>query len=277
LQINCVDFMRTLSLLVFLLFQVTFLFSAASTTGNIDSLILRGQYSGKNLIVMNPMNNNVFAVKFVLLNGNQIQPEIRSNAFEVNFSASGLQLGDDVTVRVMYDPSVGKPQIFNPEVLKPMNDFRFITAECDKKNLIIHWTVACNNLSESFELEHYRWEKWMTIQLINPNEVKTFPNFGASFIPHSGRNLFRVKYIDSDGNIFYSTDIKYTSKSKEVLLITDKVKSTIDFSEETLYQLFDENGAFLLDGWGNSIDIELMNKGKYFLNFDNKTVVVTKK
>ena len=242
-----------------------------------DEILVQGHYYGKNIIVVNPMKNNEFSVKSVFVNGSQAKDEINSSAFELDLSRFGLQEGDPVSVKIMYSSSIGKPEVFNPSALLPSNTFRFLSAECDKKNLFIHFTVEGNSITEPFEVEHYRWEKWITVKLINPGETKSFPSYSVAFAPHSGRNLFRVKYIDSDGNIYYSNDIKYTSKVKEVMLLSDKVKETIELSDETMFQLYDENGVLLLDGTGNTIDIADFPKGKYFLNFDNKTVVVTKR
>lgn len=273
LQLNDVNTMKNY---FFLLFAVIFI-GNFKVAGSNDSIILNGIYTGKALIIQNPLKDSLFSVQKINLNGKATMTDVRSSAFELNFSVEGIKENDTVEIIIFYDQTIGKPTIFNPEVLKPSNDFRFISAECDRKKMTINWTVSASNLTEPFEVEQYRWDKWMTIQLVNPQEVKSYPKFSASFVPHSGRNLFRVKYIDAEGTIFYSNDIKYTSKGKEVMLLSDKVKNTIDFSEETMYQLYDEHGALLLDGWGKTIDIELLDKGKYYLNYDNKTVVVTKR
>ncbi len=265
---------------VFCLSLVMFLGIFSSFSSNpdaTDELLVQGNYLGKNIIIINPMKGNEFSVRSVFINNIQARDEINSCAFEIDMSRFGLQIGDPVNIRIIYSGATGIPRVYNPEVLKPENTFRFISSGCDKKNQKLVWTIEGADLTESFEVEHYRWDKWITVKLVNPLECKTFPNFSSDFIPHSGKNLFRIRYIDSDGNVFYSDEIKYTSKTKEVLLVSDKVKTTIDFSEETQYQLFDENGAMILDGWGAVIDVESIKKGKYYLNYDNKTIEITKK
>lgn len=249
----------------------------ASNPDATNEMSIQGFYFGKNIYIINPMKGNEYAVKSVFINEIPAQDELNSSAFEIDFSRYQLKEGDAVSIRIVYAGSMGTPYIFNPEVLAPQNTFRFVSAECDKKLLQILWTVDGKDLTESFEVEHYRWDKWMTISLINPEETKTFPSYTVPFVPHSGRNLFRVKYVDNEGNVYYSTEIKYSAKVKEVLLVSDKVKESIDFSEETRYQLYSENGALLLDGWGKTIDILAIEKGKYFLNYDNKTAIITKR
>lgn len=242
-----------------------------------DELIVHGNYTGNNVIVLNPMKNNVFSVTGVFVNDLKFDDEIRSAAFEIDLEKFSLEPGDTVVLKILFSPDIGITSIYNPDALKTKNHFSFINASSDKKTQQITWTVESNALTESFEVEHYRWDKWMTIKLVHPREMKANQTFSTSFVPHSGRNLFRVKYIDSEGNIYYSGDIKYTARIKEVILSSDKVKDSIEFSDETMYQLFNQNGVLIMDGWGKSVQVDFLEKGKYFLNFDNKTVVITKR
>ncbi len=112
---------------------------------------------------------------------------------------------------------------------------------------------------------------------MNPGDFQSHPSFSTSFVPHSGRNLFRIKYIDADGNVFFSNDIRFTFKDKEIQLLSGKTKDKIEFSSETFFQLFNENGAMVFDGHGTEIDISVLEKGRYYLNYDNKTTTITKK
>jgi hypothetical protein len=251
--------------------------SFSSNPDATDEILIQGNYLGKNIIIMNPMKGNDFSVRSVFINEVQAKDEINSCAFEIDMTRFGLNIGDPVNIKIIYSGSAGTPRIFNPEVLKPENTFRFASSGCDKKTQKLIWSVEGSDLAEAFEVEHYRWDKWTTINLVDPGEVRTFPNFSSDFVPHSGKNLFRIRYIDSEGNVYYSDEIKYTSKTREVLIVSDKVKTTIDFSEETLYQLFDINGAMVLDGFGASVNIESLEKGKYYLNYDCKTIEITKK
>lgn len=251
--------------------------SFSSNPDATDELLVQGNYLGTNIIIMNPMKGNDFSVRSVFINDVQAKDEINSCAFEIDMTRFGLSIGDVVNIKIIYSGAMGTPQIYNPEVLKPANTFKFVSSGCDKKAQKIVWSVEGNDLTEPFEVEHYRWDKWMAVKVVDPLEVKTFPNFSIDVVPHSGKNLFRITYIDSEGNVFYSNEIKYTSKTKEVLLVTDKVKTAIDFSEETQYQIYDVNGVMILDGWGISVNMENIDKGKYYLNYDYKTVEITKR
>jgi len=265
------------SLLTVIILLIANSITTASVADLTDEITLRGHYYGENLIIMNPMSDERYAVQEIIINGMLFRDEIRSSAFEINFERYGLSFGDSVNVRIVFFVYVGKPEVFNPDALKKRSTFRFTAAEIDTRAMKIRFSVEGSNLTEPFEIEHYRWDKWLTVKLVMPEETSSFPVYAVPIEPHSGRNLFRVKYIDSEGNIYYSNDVRYTAKIREVKLISDKVRSTIEFSDETMYQLFDHNGGFVLDGRGNSVDIEHLDRGKYFLNFDNQTVIVNKR
>ncbi len=60
-------------------------------------------------------------------------------------------------------------------------------------------------------------------------------------------------------------------------LISSKVSDILKFSEETFYEIFDERGGFIRDGYGSEEDVSDLSKGKYWVNYDNKTEIFTKK
>jgi hypothetical protein len=244
---------------------------------NKDTLVLKGQYFNENLIVLNPHSGNTFSVSEVIVNSVPVTDELRSSAFEIDLKYLNLQQGDSVRIEIVYIANIGVPQIVNPEALRAGSNFRFVSADCDRKNMLLQWVVECDELTESFEVEHFRWDKWITIGIVNPGDFQTHPSYSGPFVPHSGRNLFRIKYIDADGNMFFSNEIRFTSKDKEIQLLSGKSKDIIEFSSETFYQLFNENGAMVFDGQGTEIDISALEKGRYYLNYDNKTTTITKK
>ena len=47
-------------------------------------------------------------------------------------------------------------------------------------------------------------------------------------------------------------------------------KKSILFSAETAYEIYDIYGKKLLSGFGNSVAVDKLAKGKFFLNFDNQ-------
>ena len=89
-----------------------------------------------------------------------------------------------------------------------------------------------------------------------------------------------LKGVDNTAHSSFKVrPIKTADPSKNsVSLLTPKVKKTLDFSENTLYEIFDTYGNLVKKGYGQSINVENLEKGLYYVNYDAKTgEVVSKK
>jgi hypothetical protein len=242
-----------------------------------DTLIAEGNYFGKNLYVVNPScgSDTSFGVTRVLVNGNISKDEIRSNSFEIDFSLLELNSGEAVRVLLIYTKDC-VPKIINPDVLKPQSTFAFVSAKPDKTGKITF--VVKGELFSSFTVEQYRWKKWITVGEVDNMDTLKKNTYIFETKPHYGQNLFRMSHTDMKGNVVYSKTVKYRpAAAKEVFISSLKVTDAINFSAETAYEIFDEKGNFLLDGTGDQVSITDLPKGKYWVNYDNKTELVTKK
>jgi hypothetical protein len=241
-----------------------------------DTLVLQGHYYGKNLYVLNPSlgSDTSFCIQKVLIDGQPSKDELHSNSFEIDFSLMSILNGAAVKVSIIHDPKC-HPKIVNPEVIQLQSTFAFINSKIDKSGKII-WTVK-GDVYSSFVIEQYRWQKWVTAGEVDIAD--TIKKNMYSFEPklNSGLNQFRISHTDEKGNIVYSKLIKFRSVIKEVFLTTTKVTDEITFTDETAYEIFDDNGTFISDGYGSSVSITDLPKGKYWINYDNKTEMVTKK
>jgi hypothetical protein len=259
---------------IILLFLFCFAFASGFAQ---DTLVLEGHYYGKNLYVINPTcgNDTVFGLTRVLVNGKITKDEIKSNSFEVDFSLLEINNGDVVKVLFIYKKGC-LPKIINPDVLQPQSTFAFVSAKPDKTGKII-WIVK-GELFSSFTIEQYRWKKWITVGEVDNTDTLRKNTYTFDVKPHYGQNLFRISHSDQKGNTVYSKTVKYRSATaKEVFISSLKVTDVITFSAETSYEVFDEKGNFLLDGVDTEVSITDLPKGKYWVNYDNKTEMVTKK
>ena len=64
---------------------------------------------------------------------------------------------------------------------------------------------------------------------------------------------------------------------KEVFITSLKVKDEILFTEETAYEIYDDIGNFIKDGYSLKVTVSDLPKGKYYINYDNKTELISKK
>jgi hypothetical protein len=242
-----------------------------------DTTVLQGHYYGKNLYVLNPSfgSDTSFCVQKVLINDQPSKDELHSNSFEIDFSLMNITSGASLKISIIHNAKC-HPKIINPEVIQSHGTFTFVNAKIDKTGKII-WTVK-GEIFSSFIVEHYRWQKWITVGEIDISDTVRKNVYAFEPKTHSGLNQFRISHTDETGNIVYSKPIKFRSATaKEIFLTTTKVTEEITFTDETAYEIFDDKGNFISDGYGTSISITDLPKGKYWINYDNKTEIVTKK
>lgn len=254
-----------------------FLLSLFANATLVDRMTVNGYYFGKNLVVINPLIGDRFSVESVEVNGAKTNDEIQSSVFEIDFSALGIQQGEKVSIAISYYVGEQKPLVFNPEALEPTSNFSFTNAALDKKSDMIVWSINGSPGNEAFEVEQYRWEKWVRVGTVSPKDSSSLNTYQSKIVPHFGKNMFRVKLVDPKGNIVYSVPVKLNSKNPEVMLVKTTVETQIEFSGETMYQVYDEKGVKWFSGTGTSVDISSVASGKYWVNYDNKTEEVKKK
>ena len=257
---------------------VGFVFSFAASSQ--DSLVLQGHYNGKNLYVINPTvvvgKDSSFCVKKVAVNNQPTNDEIHSNSFQIDFTQLLLQIGAPVKVSITYGKGCA-PNIVNPEVLQTKSSFSFVTAKAEKSTKLI-WTVK-GDLYSSFIIEEFRWNKWMTIAEVDNMDTIKKNTYSYKIKPHFGMNQFRISHTDEKGNTVYTKLIKCQAPPavKEIFLTATKVTDDITFTGETTFEIFDDSGNFISDGYGDKVSITDLPKGKYTVNYDNKTEVISKK
>lgn len=244
------------------------------TFATVDNLQVSGYYFGKNLIVINPMIGERYAVESVRVNNSLTKDEINSSVFEIDFDALNLKIGSRVEVLISYVVSSEKPEIYNPEVLEPESNFSFVGCKIDKKDQVISWSIEGSPGEEAFEIEQYRWEKWVRVSMVEPGDSTSFNNYSKKVDVHSGKNLFRIKIIDSKGMIDYSPSLKYLSREEPVIITNKKFEEEIDFSGATMYQLYDEKGILKLSGISDKVDVSSLESGKYWVNYGTTTEFV---
>ncbi|MED6302346.1 MAG: T9SS type A sorting domain-containing protein, partial [Bacteroidota bacterium] len=88
-----------------------------------------------------------------------------------------------------------------------------------------------------------------------------------------------AKQVDYTGRPRPTKSTMFQDDSRSpVSLINPKIKKSLDFSENTLYEIFDTYGNLVKKGYGQSISVENLEKGLYYVNYDSKTgEVVSKK
>ncbi len=235
------------------------------------TLVLEGNYQGKNLFIQNPFSEAGvgFCVYEVTVNDQIATDEINSSAFEVDMANFGLKIGDKVTVKIKHKDGC-TPLVLNPEVLRPKSTFDIVKQEVTTGG-VFKWTTSNETGELPFIVEQKRWNKWVRVGEVPGMGTAGEHSYEFKITPHSGENTFRVKQVDLTKKARFSQNVNYTDPL--VPLITwgpTKVKDVITFSGNTLYEVYDQWGNIVKRGYANSLDVTTLKKDMYYLNYDNK-------
>ena len=248
----------------------------------VGTLILEGNYQGKNVYVQNPnaARGVGFCVSEILVNGNITTDELNQNAFEIDLKAQKLTIGQKLEIKIKYKEDC-KPKILNPEVLKPKSTFEIVSIKIEKDGLL-KWSSKLESGKLSFAIEQFRWNKWVKVGEVEGDGVPSVNNYSFKVTPHSGKNQIRVRQTDYTGQPRLSKPVDFISDVSNIVFSPIKASKTITFSfsdkpVETMYEIYDQYGNIVKRGFGSTVDVSTLLKGGYFLNYDNKMSEFIKK
>ncbi|MCQ2215267.1 MAG: hypothetical protein MJZ31_05020 [Bacteroidales bacterium] len=256
-----------------LLMLVALSFAAVAPV-SAEELVLKGTYQGENIYVRNPFapSGVGFCAYEVTVNGQITTDEINSSAFEIDLSVYGFNVGDEVAVVIKYKDDC-LPMILNNYALQVKKPAAFEGVSV--KNGVLTFKTTGETGSISFYIEQFRWNKWVRVGEVK-GKGKNQPNsYDVKVRTHSGPNKFRVRQTDGKKISVYS---KEALEIVTAPAVTFKASDTqITFSAETMYEIYDQFGGIVFKGFGSTINISTLQKGKYYLNYDNSQSEFVKK
>ncbi|MCU4155275.1 hypothetical protein J1N10_04770 [Carboxylicivirga sp. A043] len=258
---------------IFLLFFATVLTIMSTHAGEME---LKGTFQGENLYVKNPFaaSGVGFCVYEVTVNGQTTTDEINSSAFEIDLGVYQFVIGEALIVGIKYKDGC-EPKVLNPEVLNPRATFEITSINVDNDEL--SWETSKESGALPFVVEQYRWNKWVKVGEVEGKGSIQSNNYSVTVRKHSGENKFRIKQIDYRNKPRYSDEVKSISTKAEVTFGPNKVDDKITFSSPTLYEIYDEYGGIVFKGYGAEVNVAGIEKGRYYINYDNKMERFTKK
>lgn len=242
-------------------------------------IALEGTYQGKNLYVQNPFAGSGvgFCIHEVTVNGDVTTDEINSSAFEIDLSNHGLEIGEEVVVKIKHKDDC-KPKVLNSEVLDPKSTFDIEDMEIDEKDSLLKWTTKGETGKLPFIIQQYRWNKWVRIGEVQGKGGPDKNSYDYKFHPHSGENKFRVIQEDYTGKTNTSPSKTYRNTDGEELDFSPKkVRDEIVFTGESMFEIYDQYGNIVKKGFDKKVDVENLEDGVYYLSFDNRTEKFIKK
>jgi hypothetical protein len=229
-------------------------------------IVVEGKYQDKNLYVQNGYSGNGvgFCTYEVTINGKTSTDEVNSSAFEIDFAAFQIKPGTPVVVEIKHKDDCS-PKVLNPEALKPRATFEVVNINIDKNGLL-SWSTKSEMGSLPYIVEQFRWNKWIPVGEVKGSGSMESNSYSFQTTPHSGENKFRVKQVGYGGVSKTSTNVTFISTTGQP---TYTVSKNIQFSSETMYEVFDAYGNIVKRGYGNQLEINNLNKGNYYLCYDN--------
>ena len=254
----------------------TLILGLACLVSHAGTILLEGNYQGKNIYVQNPFSGTGvgFCTFEVKVNGQVTTDEVNSSAFEVDLGNFKLTMGEKIVIALQHKDDC-RPKVLNPEVLKPKSTFETTAIKVASNTLT--WATKNESGKLPFMVEQFRWNKWIKIGEIEGKGSAGAHNYSFEVTPHSGENLFRVKQIDYTERPNISKTARVRNNTEELSLKTIKVKDNLEFTGETMYEIYDAYGNIIKKGYTATVDVSNFKKGIYYVNYDNKTEQFIKK
>ncbi|RME14182.1 MAG: hypothetical protein D6799_07325 [Bacteroidetes bacterium] len=240
-----------------------------SRADEVKKLVIDGVYQQKNLYVQNYYSGSVgFCTIEVKVNGNITTDEINSSAFEIDLSALNLKYGDKVFIEI-YHKKDCLPKILNIEDVRPMPTFVILAAHGTSDGLIT-WITEDENGALPYIIEQFKWNKWIPVgEVIGKGTPERHTYTFKAFLT-SGENKFRIKQVGFNNTVRYSNEIIIKSTKNKPTFVINKDKTEIQFSEETMFEIYDIYGNIIKRGFGINVAINNIPKGVYYLCYDRE-------
>lgn len=240
-------------------------------------VIVEGKYQNKNIYVQNAYSQTGvgFCAYAVYVNGKLTNDEVNSTAFEIDLEQLQLKYGQDVTIKILHRDGCTPPRILNPDALKPIPTFQITDMKMSNDGLLT-WKAKNESGSLPYIIEQFRWNKWVYVGEVQGVGTPGEHNYKFHVTAlHSGENKFRLKQVGYQ--VKYSDEIKIISSTPRCIFSVSKGFKQIDFTCGTLYEIYDYYGSVVKRGYGTRIDITNLQKGGYYICYDNSIGELKKK
>ncbi|MFL5729464.1 MAG: hypothetical protein ACJ75J_08260 [Cytophagaceae bacterium] len=258
----------TIQYLFFYFITAVFLQLSAHASFAQNSLTYTGLlYKGKNIYVQNPLrpSDTLFCTIEVRVNGKQLMGYIHQPAYEIDLSF--LRLDDSFTISIIQADGC-KSKILNGGGCHfPIGaSFKSLVLTNDS----IRWKAKAVGKGQYF-IEHFENNSWIKKDSAIQDQDSLY---SRAISYHSGINKYRIKYIQDDGVVNYSSYAEFNSPLSPLKLSPDILNKKILFSRYSAYEVLNAYGAIIKKGTGNSINTDALKEGIYYINANNKTFKV---
>lgn len=253
----------------FLLFTLCIVLVSMSAQAGV--IVLEGQYQLRNIYVLNGKSGSGvgFCTYEVTVNGQVTSDEINSEAYEIDLSIYGFELGDDLIVKIKHKDDC-TPRVINPGALQPLPTF-------DVKNItvsedgILKWTTSNEQGSLPYIIQQKKWNKWVKVGEVEGKGTSNENQYEFKVPIVSGKNEYRVMQKSYDGADRVSESASMISNKPAVTFDYDKKSQKIEFSNETSFEVYNIYGQIVKRGFGEAVDVSNLSKNTYYLTYDGSS------
>lgn len=144
-----------------------------------------------------------------------------------------------------------------------------------EKDSTLKWTTKGESGKLTYTIEQFRWNRWVKIGEIGGIGTVEINNYSFKVFPHSGKNQYRIKQIGFTGQPKFSKSLEYLSSSPAITYRYSKISKEIVFyigniPVETMFEIYDQYGKIIKQGFASKIDASNLVTGSYYLNSDDK-------
>jgi hypothetical protein len=232
-------------------------------------LVIEGKYQNKNLYVHNGfgVTGAGFCAKEIKVNGQITTDETNSTSFEIDLRGMSLEYGEKVTIEIEHGDGC-VPRVLNMEDLKPKPTFEMLMMTVSQEG-VLKWSTRNESGILPYVIEQFKWNKWVKIGEVEGLGTPDNHEYSFKLFMHSGENKYRVKQKGLNSITKISREVTHVSLLNKPSYAIPMDFSSIDFSTETAYEVYDAYGQVVKKGYGKQIDIANLSKGEYYLCYDN--------
>lgn len=236
-----------------------------------DVIVLEGQYQLRNIYVLNGKSESGvgFCTFEVTVNGQISSDEINSEAFEIDLSIYGFDMGDEVVVKIKHKPDC-EPRVINSGALQPLPTFEVKNISIGEDE-ILHWTTTNEQGALPFVIQQKKWNKWVKVGEVEGKGTSNENKYEFKVPTVSGRNEFRVMQNRFDAENRVSESVSLISNKPAVTYDYDKKMQRIEFSNETSFEVYNVYGQIVKRGFGEAVDVSNLSKNTYYLTYDGSS------
>ncbi len=257
------------------IFALTLLLLSAAHVKADNVLVLEGSYQNKNLFVSNSMSDDGvgFCAFEVRVNGDVTSDEINSSAFEIDLSQFQFNPGEKVVIQIKHKTGCA-PKVLNPGGLQPLPEFEITQMDVSPEGML-EWSSQKEASELPYIVEQYKWNKWVKAGEVESKGTAGKYNYKFKVNLTSGSNKLRLVQRNMDGKMKMSSSVTVTSTEASVEMKQEK--DIVKFSRPTAYEVYDAYGQIKKRGLDSQIDLSQLEKGDYYINFDNTNQKIRKK